>query len=286
MKIKLKHVFIPSLLLANLLSSNVNATNLEDRVHHFEKLGWSIGVTVLETDNGEKESIHGDKRFHFNSTIKALACANILEKSDKNIISLDDSIKLKKGDIVTYSPVTKDYVGRNLTLKQACDATLTYSDNTAANYTISAGGGPNGLTNFMRSIGDDVLRSDRYEPELTKNIEYDIRDTTTTNAMTSSLNKILLGNVLSDSSKKQLRAWMEGNKVADNLLRVSLPSGWSIADRSGASDYGVRGIIALAWSESNSPVIIAMYVRKEGTSMAERDQVIADLGHVIFDKYQ
>ncbi|MGB1975817.1 MAG: serine hydrolase, partial [Vibrio toranzoniae] len=125
MKIKLKHVFIPSLLLANLLSSNVNATNLEDRVHHFEKLGWSIGVTVLETDNGEKESIHGDKRFHFNSTIKALACANILEKSDKNIISLDDSIKLKKGDIVTYSPVTKDYVGRNLTLKQACDATLT-----------------------------------------------------------------------------------------------------------------------------------------------------------------
>ncbi|KWU01209.1 class A beta-lactamase [Vibrio toranzoniae] len=286
MKIKLKNVFIPSLLLANLLSSNVNATNLEDRVHHFEKLGWSIGVTVLETDNGEKESIHGDKRFHFNSTIKALACANILEKSDKNIISLDDSIKLKKGDIVTYSPVTKDYVGRNLTLKQACDATLTYSDNTAANYTISAGGGPNGLTNFMRSIGDDVLRSDRYEPELTKNIEYDIRDTTTTNAMTSSLNKILLGNVLSDSSKKQLRAWMEGNKVADNLLRVSLPSGWSIADRSGASDYGVRGIIALAWSESNSPVIIAMYVRKEGTSMAERDQVIADLGHVIFDKYQ
>ncbi|MGO2319637.1 MAG: class A beta-lactamase [Vibrio toranzoniae] len=195
-------------------------------------------------------------------------------------------IKLKKGDIVTYSPVTKDYVGRNLTLKQACDATLTYSDNTAANYTISAGGGPNGLTKFMRSIGDDVLRSDRYEPELTKNIEYDIRDTTTTNAMTSSLNKILLGNVLSDSSKKQLRAWMEGNKVADNLLRVSLPSGWSIADRSGASDYGVRGIIALAWSESNSPVIIAMYVRKEGTSMAERDQVIADLGHVIFDKYQ
>lgn len=277
-----------SLLLSTsiLLSSNVNASTLKDRVQYFEDQGWSVGVTVLNTESNEMESVHGDKRFHFNSTIKALACANILAKVDKKQISLNDSVVVKKSDIVTYSPVTEKYVGKDFTLKQACEATLTYSDNTAANYTISAVGGPKGLTSFMRSIGDNVLRSDRYEPDLTKNIEYDIRDTTTTNAMAVSLNKLLLGDALSESSRTQLKQWMEGNKVADGLLRASLPKGWSIADRSGASDYGVRGVISMAWSEAQAPLIITMYVRKNGTSLEERDRVISDIGHVVFSKYQ
>lgn len=268
-----------------LLSFGAYASDLEQRVQYFEDKGWSIGVTVLDTESGNINSVNGDKRFHFNSTIKALACANILSKVDKNKISLDDSIYLKKSDIVTYSPVTEGYVGKKLTLRKACKASLTYSDNTAANYTISAGGGPEGLTKFMRSIGDDVLRSDRYEPELTKNIEYDIRDTTTTNAMASSLNKLLLENVLSEESKLQLKQWMKGNKVANDLLRASLPQGWAIADRSGASDYGVRGIISMAWSKDHEPLIITMYVRKSNTTMKERDQVIAEIGKVIFEQY-
>ncbi|MBD8512861.1 class A beta-lactamase [Photobacterium sp. CAU 1568] len=269
-----------------IISPNVAASSLEDKVQHFEEQGWSIGVTVLDTKSHEVESVHGDKRFHFNSTIKALACANVLAKVDKGQLKLSDSVVVKKSDLVEYSPVTKDYVGKGFTLKDACNATLTYSDNTAANYTISAVGGPIGLTNFMRSIGDNVMRSDRYEPELTKNIEYDMRDTTTTNAMAASLNKLLLGDVLSLESKSQLKQWMEGNKVADGLLRASLPKGWSIADRSGASDYGVRGIVSMAWSETQHPVIVTMYVRKSGTTLEERDKVISEIGKVIYGKYQ
>lgn len=278
----------PTLLISTSLwfSFSAYASDLEKRVQYFEDKGWSIGVTVLDTESGDMNSVNGDNRFHFNSTIKALACANVLSKVDENRISLDDSISLKKSDIVTYSPVTEDYIGKKLTLRKACEAALTYSDNTAANYTISVGGGPEGLTKFMRSIGDDVLRSDRYEPDLTKNIEYDIRDTTTTNAMASSLNKLLLDNILSEESKLQLKKWMKDNKVANDLLRASLPQGWSIADRSGASDYGVRGIISMAWSKDHEPVIITMYVRKSNTTMKERDQVIADLGKVIFKQYQ
>ncbi len=279
---------IYSLLLSTciIVSPNVAASILGDKVQYFEKQGWSIGVTVLDTESNEMESVHGDKRFHFNSTIKALACANVLAKVDKGQLRLSDSIILKKSDIIEYSPVTKNYVGKELTLNDACEATLTYSDNTAANYTISAVGGPSGLTNFMRSIGDNVWRSDRYEPELTKNIEYDIRDTTSANAMAESLNKLLLGNILSAESKLKLKQWMEGNKVADGLLRASLPNGWSIADRSGASDYGVRGIISMAWSEAQSPVIVTIFVRKSGTTIEERDKIISEIGKVIYSKYQ
>ncbi|MNP57830.1 Beta-lactamase PSE-4 precursor [compost metagenome] len=104
--------------------------------------------------------------------------------------------------------------------------------------------------------------------------------------MALSLNKLLLQDVLSTKSRAQLKQWMMGNRVADDLLRASLPKGWSIADRSGASDYGVRGIISMVWSETQHPIVITMYVRKEGSSIHERDKVIADIGSVIFGAYQ
>lgn len=282
-----KKFLLSSLLLSNFIfPSSVFASTLSDKVNSYENQGWSIGVTVFDTKSGKRESVHGEKRFHFNSTIKALACANVLAKVDKGQLALDDFIELKKKDIVTYSPVTEKLIGKKLTLRDACEATLTYSDNTAANYAISSVGGPDGLTAFMRSIGDNALRSDRYEPDLTKNIEYDIRDTTTTDAMAQSLYRILLQDVLSEKSRTQLKKWMEGNKVADDLLRASLPDGWFIADRSGASDYGVRGIISIVWSENRQPLVIAMYVRKDGSSMNERDKVISDIGATIFSSYK
>ncbi|HHR6129873.1 TPA: serine hydrolase [Providencia alcalifaciens] len=137
----------------------------------------------------------------------------------------------------------------------------------------------------MRAIGDTVTRSDRYEPELTVNPEGDLRDTTTPDAMSKSIKKILTGEVLSNSSKEQLKEWMVNNKVADNMLRASLPKGWKIADRSGASDYGVRGITSMVWSNNHDPVFISIYVRKADTSLDERSEVIRILGSHIFDEY-
>lgn len=257
------------------------AATLEEQVKTLSEKGWQIGVSILDMDD-KLISINGDKRFPLDSTVKALACANVLAKVDAKKLSLDHSKTIQQKDLVTYSPVVKDYVNKKLTIKQACEITTAYSDNTAANFAIEAGGGPAGLTSFMRSIGDEVTRSDRYEPDLVINPEGDIRDTTSPNAMNASMKKLLMGNVLSKSSKAQLKDWMIGNKVADNMLRAVLPKGWKIADRTGASDYGIRGLTSMVWSESHAPVFISIYVRKSETSLDERSEVIKLLSdHIV-----
>lgn len=200
-------------------------------------------------------------------------------------LTLDHSKIIQQKDIITYSPVVKNYVNKKLTIKQACEITTAYSDNTAANFAIEAGGGPLGLTLFMRSIGDEITRSDRYEPDLVINPEGDIRDTTTPNAMNASMKKLLTGNILSQGSKEQLKEWMMGNKVADNMLRAALPKGWKIADRTGASDYGIRGLTSMVWSQTHAPVFISIYVRKSGTSLDERSEVIKLLSDHIVKEY-
>ena len=64
----------------------------------------------------------------------------------------------------------------------------------------------------------------------------DLRDTTTSNAMSLSIKNILTGDVLK-CIQSSIKKWMINNKVADNMLRAS-SKGWGIADRSGASDMG------------------------------------------------
>jgi len=257
------------------------AATLEDQVKTLSQKGWQIGISILDMDN-KMISINGDQRFPLDSTVKAIACANVLSKVDAKKLTLNDSKIITQKDLVTYSPVVKDYVNKKLTLKEACQITTAYSDNTAANIAISAGGGPKGLTSFMRSIGDEITRSDRYEPDLVINPEGDNRDTTTPNAMNASMKKLLTGKVLSKDSKEQLKQWMMGNKVADNMLRAALPKEWKIADRTGASDYGIRGITSMVWSETHAPVFISIYVRKSETSLDERSAVIKLLSeHIV-----
>ncbi|WP_413483251.1 class A beta-lactamase [Morganella psychrotolerans] len=264
--------------------SSAFALNLDEQVKLYEKEGWKIGLSILFSDN-KSISINGNKRFPLDSTVKSLACANILNKVDAKKISLNHYMIISDKNMMEYSPVTKDYLNKPFSLEQACKAANEYSDNTAANFAILSGGGPEGLTAFMREIGDTITRSDRYEPELTINPENDLRDTTTPDAMNQSMREILTGKILSDASKNQLKEWMINNKVADNMLRASLPEGWKIADRSGASDYGLRGITSMVWSNYHEPVFITIYVRKADTSLDERSEVIRILGSHIFNEH-
>ncbi|HEJ9484876.1 TPA: class A beta-lactamase [Proteus mirabilis] len=281
---RLRFKTLATLVLCMPIVSSAFALNLHDQVKQYEKEGWKVGLSILYSDNSSV-SINGDQRFPLDSTVKSIACANVLAKVDAKKISLNHSMIVTEKNIVTYSPVAKNYINKPFTLEKACEAANEYSDNTGANFAILSGGGPEGLTAFMRSIGDTVTRSDRYEPELTINPVDDLRDTTTPNTMSLSIKNILTGDVLSNASKDQLKKWMINNKVADNMLRASLPKGWEIADRSGASDYGIRGIASMVWSNNHEPVFISIYVRKGDSSLDERSEVIRILGAHIFNEY-
>lgn len=159
------------------------------------------------------------------------------------------------------------------------------SDNTAANIVLENTGGPQALTFFMRSIGDQYTRLDRTEPELNEAAQGDIRDTTTPEQMVKTLNMLLFGNILSDESKNKLKDWMIKNKVADSLLRSVLPPGWNIADRSGSGGNGSRGITAVVWSDSRPPLIISIYMTQSNASFNERNKAVAEIGNEIFSFY-
>lgn len=165
-----------------------------------------------------------------------------------------------------------------MSLADVCEAALAVSDNTAANLTLAAIGGPPAVTTFLRGLGDQVSRLDRREPELNEATPDDPRDTTTPAAAVADLDKILLGDALSPSSRQRLTDWMIGDRVAGPLLRSALPADWRIADKTGNGGHGSRGIVAVIWPPGRPPLVAAIYLSETAASFDARNAAIAHIG--------
>jgi Beta-lactamase class A len=241
-----------------------------------------VGFAAYDLESGQRWEYHADQHFAMSSTFKTLACAALLHWVDTGQANLATKVNVSESDLVTYSPITETYAGGEaMSLSDLCEATLTTSDNTAANLVLRELGGPEAVTSFARHLGDDVTRLDRWETELNEALPGDNRDTTTPNAMVRNLQALLLGDALSEQSKEQLRAWLEGNQVADGLFRAAVPEGWVVADRTGAGGFGSRSITAVIWPPERQPIVVALYLTQTDASFAERNAAIAEIGEAI-----
>ncbi|EGR0897325.1 CARB family carbenicillin-hydrolyzing class A beta-lactamase [Vibrio parahaemolyticus] len=276
------------LLVGLMVCSTVSyASKLNEDISLIEKqTSGRIGVSVWDTQMDERWDYRGDERFPLMSTFKTLACATMLSDMDSGKLNKNATARIDERNIVVWSPVMDKLAGQSTRIEHACEAAMLMSDNTAANLVLNEIGGPKAVTLFLRSIGDKATRLDRLEPRLNEAKPGDKRDTTTPNAMVNTLHTLMEDNALSYESRTQLKIWMQDNKVSDSLMRSVLPKGWSIADRSGAGNYGSRGISAMIWKDNYKPVYISIYVTDTDLSLQARDQLIVQISQLILEHYK
>lgn len=225
------------------------------------KLGGRLGVAVLDTQSGTRLGYRADERFPMCSTFKSLLAGAVLRRVDRGQESLGRRVRYRRNQLVSYSPVTEKAAGdRGLTVGELCTATVTLSDNTAANLLLRSMNGPDGLTAFVRSLGDSVTRLDRYETPLNQGVPGDPRDTTTPQAMVSDWNQLLTGSVLTPGSRQQLAAWLVASRTGNAKLRAGLPADWRVGDKTGMGEHGTTNDVAVFWPPGRSPVIVAVYI--------------------------
>ena len=269
-----------ALMLANPARAADTSTqsSIEARLAEIEaSVKGRLGVTILDTQTGTRYGMRQDERFPLCSTFKVLAAAQVLERVDRGEEKLDRRVTFSKDDVVVYSPVTKGRAGPvGMTIAELSAAAITHSDNTAANLMLASFGGPEALTKYLRTLGDKATRLDRIEPGLNEVNPGDPRDTTTTRAMAYTLQRILLGNVLSESSKKQLIDWLTANTTGDARLKAGLPKGWRIGDKTGTCN-GSASDVAIVWPPDRAPIIITAYLADTKAPLEARNAAIADV---------
>jgi beta-lactamase class A len=242
--------------------------------------GGRLGVAILDTAGATSIAHRGNERFALCSTFKFLAAAFALARVDRNEERLDRRIAYAREDLVTYSPATEKHVGAGMTVGELCDATMTLSDNTAGNLLLASFGGPAGLTAYLRSLGDQVTRLDRWETALNEAKPGDPRDTTTPLAMVEILRQTVLGKALSPASREQLTAWLVNNKTGDKRLRAGVPRGWRVGDKTGTGEHNTSNDIGVLWPPGRAPIIVTAYYTEARASFDERNVVLAEVGRL------
>lgn len=243
-----------------------------------------LGVAILNLATGARLGHRTDERFLMCSSFKALLAGHILARVDREEETLDRRIVVKKSDLVDWAPVVEKRVGGDgISIAELCEATITLSDNAAANLLLAASGGPKAVTQFLRGFGDEITRLDRTEPALNYHeTPDDERDTTTPVAMVETLRKLIFGDVLSPRSKAQLAAWLVMNKTGDARLRAGFPADWLTGDKTGTNGdkAGNANDVAIAWSPNRGAIIVSAFVEMPGISGDERNAVIAEVGRI------
>jgi len=240
--------------------------------------GGRLGAAMLDTGTGRLLTWRGDERFPMASTFKLMLAGWMLERVDRGQESLAQRVRYERDALVPYSPVTEKHVGAGgITVAELCEATVTLSDNTAANLLLARHGGPEGFTGFARSLGDAVTRLDRTEPTLNEALPGDPRDTTTPVAMLHSLRTLVLGQALSPASRAQLTEWIVNNKTGDKRLRAGVPV-WKVGDKTGTGSNGSSNDIGVLWpAGGGAPVVVTCYMTGVPASPEVRDAAIAQV---------
>lgn len=238
-----------------------------------------LGVAMLDTADGRRVVYRGDERFPMCSTFKFLLAAAVLERAGRGALSLDQRVPVRAADLLAHSPVTARHVGKDLGVRDLCRATLTTSDNAAANLLLPLVGGPAGLTAFLRAQGDAVTLAARYEPDANRFAADDPRDTTSPAAMAGNLQRFVLGDALALAGRRQLADWLIDNETGDARLRAGLPPGWRVGDKTGSNGRDTSNDIAVLWPRrGGTPWVLAAFLQGSTLDDAARDGILRRVG--------
>lgn len=247
-----------------------------------------LGASFFDSGTGQTVSYNGYARFPHCSSFKLSLAALVLSRDHAGVINADRIVRWTREELMPVSPFTTERLDQGASMRELARATQMTSDNAAANVLLRELGGPDGLTAFWRSLGDETSRLDRFEPDLNVVPPGELRDTTTPDAMARTVAALLYGPVLDAARKAELRQWLIDTQTGSQRVRAGLPADWPAGDKTGTSLAPGMGSlyvdIGFVEPPGRAPITFATYFRAaQQHTRIEPDAlgVLAECGHVL-----
>jgi beta-lactamase class A len=267
-------------------TTQVQALNSDALAKLEASFGGKLGVAAIDTNNHTLIAYHADQRFPMGCTSKVMGVAAILQKSENDPGYLQQIIHYQQSDILEWAPITKQHVKDGMTIAQLSAAAISYSDNTAMNLLANQVGGPAGIDAYARSIGDRDFQLDHGWPDEAYGNIFNGTDSSTPLAMTLSIQKIVLGNVLATPQQQLLKTWMIENTTGNERIRAGVPNGWVVGDKTGTGyEYGTANDTAIIWPPHCSPIILTVFTTSTDKNAPYRNDVISDATRIVIDEF-
>ncbi|MFZ2991146.1 class A beta-lactamase [Ideonella sp.] len=266
------------------VATAISQSQISERFASIEKTsGGRLGVQVLDTGNQRTWGHRVDERFLMCSSFKLLAAARVLDRVARGEESLSRRIAYGKADLLPNSDITRRHAAQGaMSLGALCHATVTESDNTAAQLILASYGGPAGLTRWLRTLGDETTRLDRDEPMLNEWDPTRTLDTSTPAAMARTVAALTVGQqALPQAEREQLVRWMKACVTGKRRIRAGLPADWAIGHKTGTSGRGELIDLALVWPPRRAPIVVTAYIAESTARHDVAESALADVGRLL-----
>lgn len=244
--------------------------------------GGRLGAALLDASTGHVAGHRLDERFPMCGTFKLLLAAQVLRRVERDEDSLASRVPYQASDLQEWSPVTRPALARGgLDVAALCEAAVAWSDDTAANLLLRRSGGPAGLTEFVRGLGDAITRLDHEEPALDDWSPGQLEDTTTPRAMATTMRALIAGDALEPASRRRLRDWLCATRTGDHRLRAGLPKDWTVGDKTGTWRRATANDVAFVEPPGGPTWIVVAFLCAGEASQAVREGALADVGRLV-----
>jgi len=241
-----------------------------------------IGVTAVHLESGQRISIRGNERFPMGSVYKFPIGIEVLQQVDAGKLDLATPITIEPKDFSPgWSPIRDNANGKpvTMTIGTLLESMVKMSDNTACDTLLALVGGP-------RAVTAKDIRVDRSEKEMSADLRKDggvaryatdPRDTSTPDAMVELLTKFFRKQEgLEPASHDLLMKHMTDSPTGPRKLRSVLPTGWSLAHKTGSMP-GTSNDVGILTSPNGEHIVIAIFTK----SATSKDEVVdADIANV------
>jgi len=281
----------------------------------------TVGVSALHLESGQRISFNAKERFPMASTCKIPVAVQIFTLADRRELCLDRMLEVKQKDLHPGSGVLTTTLSKSGLVLSVCnllELMLLVSDNSAADLLLQLAGGPQAVTERMRSLGLNDLDLNRSTVQLiadstgyalppekewtperfrklydgttkdsrreaTRGFLRDFRDTTTPETMVFLIERIHRGGVLSPESRAMLFEILERSQTGKNRIPGMLLPHTVVAHKTGtiagtASDVGL-----ITLPDGAGHIAVAIYLKGTEKEAEEKERTIAQISRAIYD---
>lgn len=303
----------------------VELERLERELAELATLGGGVvGVGVIHLETGREVFLNGATRFPMASTYKVPIAVELLHRVDQGELRLDSMIVLQPGDISPGSGTLArlyQHPGVSLSLRNLMELMLLISDNSATDVVLRAAGGPQSVTERMRTIGlkdirvdrstmglisdflgivdlppETVVTADRFrnllaevtEAELEEAaaaFEADSRDTSTPEAMARLLELVWREEVLTPRSSALLLDIMRRSTTGEDRIKGKLPSRVEVSHKTGTIGGVTNDVGIIELPDDAGHVVTVVFIKESEADIPARERAIAQISRAVYDYF-
>lgn len=254
----------------------------------------TIGVAVMDLQNGDTLSINGQTHLPMQSVYKLHLALAVLAQVDNGKRSLDQMIFVKKSDMANdlYSPLRDKHPEGNLdvSLRDLLRYSVSESDNVACDLLFELVDGPKKVRHYLRKICINQVSVANIEAQIQKDWETQFANWTTPQAMLQLLQKVNDQKLFSKSSQDFLWDILTTGSTGMNRIKGMLPKGTVVAHKTGTSGSknGVMGAVndaGIVVLPNGKRFAIVVFVANSKEDIKINEVIIAKISKVVWDYF-